>query len=114
MGTYHLGLSEYKRCNFTQAFNILKVVADVNPSAAFWAYKSAREIDGTHAEGSLGEQYLLKAAQNGHVGAQFVLASRYSKGLKGWWNVPYGFTLIAVAYIKTVYRVLKNDRMKLI
>jgi hypothetical protein len=115
MGTYHLA-GEYQRESKTkEALELHKSIAEINPSAAYWAFRDletlALENDELNREA---DKYLRLASQMGHAQANKTIAIRTIKGNYGLIKIPYGIYLLVKAIVFGVRSVTKGERFKYI
>jgi hypothetical protein len=91
LGTYHLAGEYNRESNFKGALELFKLIADKNPSAAYWAFRClvslSKENKKLEAES---EKYLIHAANLGHIEALRTMAIRTIRGRYGLKNIPRG------------------------
>jgi TPR repeat protein len=115
LGTYHLA-GEYKReSNFKGALELLKLIADKNPSAAYWAFRClvnlSKENKKLEAES---EKYLIHAANLGHIEALRTIPIRTIKGRYGLKNIPRGIFKYFRSVRAGLESIEKRERFKYI
>ncbi|MDE1907034.1 MAG: sel1 repeat family protein [Rhodospirillales bacterium] len=115
MGTYHLA-GQYQLASKThQALHLFKLVADTNPSAAYWAFRCLEQLEksqkGWQDEA---EQYLRQAVSLGHIEARRTSAIRAIIGYYGVSGIPGGI-LKFLGIAKAIKQCIeKRERLKYI
>jgi TPR repeat protein len=115
MGTYHLA-GEYQRESKPQeALELYKSIAEINPSAAYWAFRSLEHGVSDNEESSIeADKYLNLAAKMGHVQANKTIAFRMIKGKRGISKIPCGVYLLSRTIVLGMRSVARGERFKYI
>lgn len=113
LGTYHYGLALYKQSAFAEAFAVLATIAEVNPSAAYWAFRCALILPDMGENSAEATRYLTLAARTGHLGARVKIARQYLRGQNGRLKAPLGYLLIARAFLSGLRALKRGDKQRL-
>jgi TPR repeat protein len=115
MGTYHLA-GQYEIASKThEALQLFKLVADTNPSAAYWVFRCLKQLAAGQKElEDEAEQYLRQAANLGHIEARRESAIRTIKGHYGISKIPGGILKFLGIVKDAKETIKKRERLKYI
>jgi|GEM_PF-1462080 TPR repeat protein len=115
LGTYHLAGVYHGESNITAALELYKLVADKNPSAAYWIFRCLEKLAPCQKElENESEKYLMQAVKLGHIEALRALAIRTIKGRYGLRKVPDGISKFLGIVEATEESIRKRERLKYI
>lgn len=112
MATYRLGFIYRERNELQKSYDSFRLIAQSNPSAAYWAYQLLSADNKLDSDPNASEKYLNSASEQGHVLAQKIIAMRYISGKEGLLKIPYGLRLF-VKVVRNTFRVTnKGEKLK--
>jgi TPR repeat protein len=107
IATYRLASIYYSLGELQKAYESFREIAQINPSAAYWAYRILVGNSNLDDDPDASEKYLNSAAEQGHVLAQKIIAVRFIFGKHGVSNIPHGVKLY-FKMISSAFRAIKN------